>query len=42
MYNELIEVLNKWGIDIHEISFKHCDDVIMVLINGHYNITLNK
>lgn len=42
MYNELIEVLNKWEIDIRTIDIKHYDKNIEVLINGHYVYTIEK
>lgn len=42
MYNELIDVLNKWSIDVHNISLKHYDNFIEVLINGHYIFILEK
>lgn len=42
MYNELIEVLNKWGIDIRTLNIKHYENSIEVLINGHYIYTIEK
>lgn len=42
MYNNIINLLNKWGTDIHSMSFKHYDDFIELLINGHYIIILEK
>ena len=42
MYNELINIINKWGIDIRTISIKHYEKNIEILINEHYIYTINK
>ena len=42
MYNELIEVLNEWGIDIRTLNIKYYEKYIEVLINGHYIYTIEK
>lgn len=42
MYNGLINLLNKWGIDIRTLKMKHYDNKIEILVNGHYIYTIEK
>lgn len=42
MFEKLIVILEMWNIDVHNISFKHYDNFVEVLVNEHYIIILNK